>query len=428
MSCPSARLSWACLMSLSASAAFAAPPEFVPAPITLTQAVAAALERNPELASFGFQVRAREARERQVALRPATEVQLEAENFLGSREARGVDAAEATLALSQVIELGDKRGARLSAALAETELARIEQQAAQLDVLADVTRRFIAVVEGQELLSLSRSATAIAKATVAASERRVNAAKAPSAELDRSRIALARAELDEQQAIYRLEAARRSLAASWGEPDGTLGGAPIGLAEADLYAVPEPGSFTALMDRLVANPDFLRFASEVRLREAAVRLAASQRSTDVTLGAGVRRLQSTDETAFVASLSLPLFAGRRAEPFVAEAEASRGFSEAQRQAALVNARVGLFELHQELRYAVLEAQTLKDATKPQMAKALQETQQAFDRGRYSYLELVDAQRAYLEVQRSLIEAAARAHALRAEIERLTAAPMTAAAR
>jgi outer membrane protein, heavy metal efflux system len=88
----------------------------------------------------------------------------------------------------------------------------------------------------------------------------------------------------------------------------------------------------------------------------------------------------------------------------------------------VKARAALFELHQRLRYTVLEAKTLKETTQPQMAEALQETQYAFDRGRYSYLELRDAQREYLDVQRSLIESTAEAHRLRAEIERLTSTP------
>jgi cobalt-zinc-cadmium efflux system outer membrane protein len=54
-----------------------------------------------------------------------------------------------------------------------------------------------------------------------------------------------------------------------------------------------------------------------------------------------------------------------------------------------------------------------------MEAALEGTRYAFERGRYSYLEWVDAQRELVEVQRSLIESAANAHLYRAEIERLT---------
>ena len=393
--------------------------------MTLDDAIAAALARNPELQSFTFRLRAADARIQRATLRPAPEVGIEVENFAGSGERKGLDAAETTLALSQVIELGGKRGARMDAAQAGSGLLSIERQAAQLDVLGEVSRRFITVAERQALLQLARSAMDLAQKTVDAAKRRVQAAKAPHVELDRAQIALSRARLDEREVAFRLEGARQSLAATWGESRAVLNRRPFEGVRADLFELPQVGDFTTLMDRLAANPDFLRFTSETRLRDAELRLAATQRRPNVTLGGGVRRFENSGDTALVASLSLPLFAGRRASAFVAEAQANRELLDSERAAAMINAQAQLFELYQELRHAVLEAQTLKTETQPRMAEALEETQYAFDRGRYSYLELVDAQREYLDVQRSLIEAAAEAHTLRAEIERLTNAPLIA---
>ena len=60
---------------------------------------------------------------------------------------------------------------------------------------------------------------------------------------------------------------------------------------------------------------------------------------------------------------------------------------------------------------------------PRMEEALKETQYAFERGRYGYLELVDAQREFLDAQADRIEAATQAQLLIAEIERLTNAPL-----
>jgi cobalt-zinc-cadmium efflux system outer membrane protein len=56
---------------------------------------------------------------------------------------------------------------------------------------------------------------------------------------------------------------------------------------------------------------------------------------------------------------------------------------------------------------------------PEMEAALEATRYAFERGRYSYLEWVDAQRELVEVQRALIDASVNAHLFRTEIERLT---------
>jgi cobalt-zinc-cadmium efflux system outer membrane protein len=56
---------------------------------------------------------------------------------------------------------------------------------------------------------------------------------------------------------------------------------------------------------------------------------------------------------------------------------------------------------------------------PELEEALRQTESAYELGRYSYLELVDAQRSLIEVNGELIDAAARYHSTLAEIERIT---------
>jgi cobalt-zinc-cadmium efflux system outer membrane protein len=141
--------------------------------------------------------------------------------------------------------------------------------------------------------------------------------------------------------------------------------------------------------------------------------------------AGLRLLQETNDEAFVFGVSMPLFAGARYRGAVAEAEALRAKTDAERDAHRVRAEAQLFELHQELRHAITEAEALNTSVLPEMEAALEATRYAFERGRYSYLEWVDAQRELVDVQRALIEAAANAHLYRAEIERLTGEPLVA---
>ena len=302
----------------------------------------------------------------------------------------------------------------------------IDRATAQLDVLADVARRFITVAQRQQQVQLSREAVELARHTVVASERRVNAAKSPHAELDRARIALDRALLDERGAGIELDTARSQLAATWGETEPVIDGERIGDVAADLFALPPPGDFPELAARLAGNPDLLRFTSEARLRDAELRLAASQRRPNLTVGVGLRHLEATNDQAFVLSASMPLFSARRASSLVAEAEANRELVDSEERVARIRAQAMLYELHQQITQATLVARTLKDDIQPRSAEALKETEYAYERGRYSYIELVDAQREYLSVRESLIEAAATAHTLRAEIERLTNAPLTAA--
>ena len=98
----------------------------------------------------------------------------------------------------------------------------------------------------------------------------MRAARSPEAELLRAQAALATAEIDERHAQQQLAVGRRQLAATWGAQDDAFG-----VIRADLYRVPDYTDFPALAARLDANPDFLRFSSEARLRDAELRLASS---------------------------------------------------------------------------------------------------------------------------------------------------------
>ncbi|HTE41741.1 MAG TPA: TolC family protein [Steroidobacteraceae bacterium] len=390
------------------------------APLALRDAITAALRTNPDLKSFGFSLRVQDARIDGARLRPAPEFSTDVENVLGTGTTKGVDAAEATFALSQVIELGDKRARRVAAAQTGREVIGVRQQAAQLDTIAEVTRRFIHVASDQAQLELTRQATELARNTVDAVKRRVDAAKSPDVELYRATVELKRAEIELRHSEHELLGSRRKLAAMWGEPE-----AQFGVVQTDLYGLPTPATFDSLIGRLQANPDFTLFATETRLRDAEVRLVEAQRRANFTVTAGVKRLQESRDNAFVVGFSVPLFSGRQAAPAIAEARALREQVGTERDAAFVKARAQVFELYQELQHAINEVQVLRRDVLPQMEKALKETEYAYDRGRYSYLELVDGQRAYLDVQRALINAATNAQTLQTEIERLTGEPLSA---
>lgn len=395
------------------------PPTF-----ELKDAISAALAHNPDLGLFQFDVRAANARKDQAALRPAPTVGFNLEYFGGTGDFQGVRSAEATLSLSQIVELGSKRESRISVATAEADALTTARQAAQLDVLAEVVRRFVSVASLQEEAKLNLRARELAERTAQAADARVRAARAPHVEIDRATIALERAKLEQRNALSRLDAARRRLSAMWGADDALLDGRPMGEARAELFRLPDVDGFDRLIVRLEANPDFLRFASEERLRDAELRLAASQRKPDLAVTGGMRRIQGSRDVALVASVSIPLFAGRRADSYIAEAAAKRAAVGPMREAALTKARAQLYALYRELRESEANVRVIEDTLGPKMEEALRETEYAFERGRYSYLELVDAQREYLDVQRARIDAAAQAQLLATEIERLTNAPLS----
>src|SRR5690625_3217477 len=107
-----------CALLLAMATAHAAA---APKPLSLNEALAHTLERQPALAQFPHRRRAAEARELQAGLIPNPELAVEVENVGGSGSFAGTDSAEASLVLSQLIELGGKRGRREEVARYRTD-------------------------------------------------------------------------------------------------------------------------------------------------------------------------------------------------------------------------------------------------------------------------------------------------------------------
>lgn len=395
-------------------AARAAEPIIPEGELTLARAVDAALRSNPDLQASAYELSAAQARLVQAGLRPNPEVSLEFENFAGSGETRGVDELETTLSLSHVVELGDKRQLRRSLGEADIDFVTIEQRARELDLLAEVARRFIDAVAAQERVRFADETVALAQTTLAAIGTRVEAGRSPEAERSRAKIALLRATIEQRQAQSELRSARYSLSATWGSPD------PVFTqAKANLFDLRAVESFQSLLDRLERSPDFVRFASETRLRESELRLAQAQARPNLSFSLGVRRLEGSDDAALVAGFSMPLPTFDRNQGSIREAQIRITQTAAMRDAALVRARASLLSLYQELSAARARVETLRDEALPQAQQALDQTRSGYERGRFSFLELVTVQEELLALRAATIDAAADYHRMLAEIERLT---------
>jgi len=88
------------------------PPAVQERELTLQHALRLSLQLNPELAASAQDVRAAEALERQSAARPNPELELEVEDFGGTDDRRGFDAATTTARISLPVELGGRRSRR----------------------------------------------------------------------------------------------------------------------------------------------------------------------------------------------------------------------------------------------------------------------------------------------------------------------------
>lgn len=389
--------------------------EAATAPLRLEQAVARSLASNPAVAADMAELRAVQARAEREALPPGYVVGAELENVGGGGALAGIDAAEATVRLGRVIELGGKRAARQALGAAETARQRHRSGATQLDIASRTRARFIAVLAAQQRLAFAQEQIQLAERTRREVARWVGAGRNPESDLHAADIALADAELSHETAGHELASARVTLAASWGAltPDFTT-------VAGDLGELPPVEPFETLARRLPLTTAQRHAELDAEAISARRRVAVASARPDIDVSLGVRHLEALDEQALVMSASLPLGSRRRAALATAEADAQLAALEARREAQRFEAHQALFERYQELLHARHEHEVLRGTLLPKAEQAFAFTRRGFEAGRFSLVQLTQAQRTLFDLRTRSVEASVRYHAVLVEVERLTA--------
>lgn len=383
-------------------------------PLSLQQALRLAESQHPAFTSWQARSREADAARSAAALRPPPELSFEIENVLGTGQLEGVSGATSTLGMTQLIERGDRRRRRMDSADSAAGLLDARSRMARLDVRAEVARRFVHLLSDQSRLSLTREASALAADTLSEVRRRVKAARTPLAEQARAEVSVERAVLAEEHAEHELKASRRQLAAAIGQEQ-------LGFSHAvgSLTDLPKVAEFDVLATHLESAPDALQYAAISRLRESELRMSQARRTPDVRIGAGLRRSEATDDVGLVFSASMPLFGRDQAASGIDQAQARLERVESDRDQAMLRLKAQLYTVYQELQHALIEFEAQRDRVVPKVNQALEQTQYAYDRGRYSLLELRDAQSEWLAQRARLIEVAAEYQTHLIEIQRLT---------
>lgn len=386
--------------------------------LTLRQALGAALINNPQLFVFAWENRAREAEALQAGLGPNPELGLELENFGGSGEVSGIGGSETTLTLSQLIELGDKRNKRVALAELEQGLSAWDYESARLDVLTEVTQKFVATLAAQENVTLTKELVDHAQEMLDSVHRRVRAGSASPVEESRARVSLETSRIETTRAEYALVVAKKKLSATWGSVTPAFS-AVLG----DLTDTQTAAPLITLQEQLAENPELARWATEVQHRRAAINLAKAFGTIDLSVGGGVRYLSESDDVAFVINVGLPLKFNNGNEGATKAAEFRLQRTEAQKRAATHGLMAQLSETYESLLANEAEIKALRDLALPEAEKALDSAEVSYLRGAMRFSDVLDTKRMFFALKQRYFMVLANHHFTVAEIERLTGAAM-----
>lgn len=377
-----------------------------PAPLTLEAAIHRAFQSNPGLRSAGRDLDIAAAQRIQAGAIPNPEL-----SYLS--EGVKKDARTTTVQINQAIELGGKRGARIALAEREREVAVADLAAFRSALRADVVTAFFDVLTAQERLQLAQASQELSQKVTGAASRRVIAGKISPVEETRARVAEASAKIELSQAANDLALAKRRLAATWGSS------ASIDEAVAT-PALPVGAHPTTeeLMSHLPSAPLVARARSEIDRQVATTEVEKSRRFPDLTVSLGSKRDEQIGIRQTVVGMAIPFPLFDRNQGNVLGAV--RRTDKARDDLLAVQSRlaVDLAQASLRLNAAVAELDILRNEILPGAQSAYEAGTTGFELGKFSFLDVLDAQRTLFQAKTQYVRALAESHRAAADIERI----------
>ncbi len=371
-------------------------------PLTLHDLVSRVLSHNPELQALDSSHRAAKIQSDNAGRWKNPRINFLMEDFLGGGRFSGLSSTESTLSLTQPLELGGKRGKRSDLADATASVAQAKLEQRKSETLAQAVVAFIHVGADQRRFEIAGKATELATQGLDFATRRVRSGAASSVEKQRAKIALARSKLTTEHAEHELRTSRRKLASFWGAPQDDFAS-----VEANLFEVQQVPSYETLASRIEQSPALIKAAKQKAVQTHKLRLAQAQAVPDLKVILGGRRTEGPAAYSMVLGVSVPLPLFDRNQGNIGAEESKQEALAATEQAKRLSLLSTLYEYVQELIHANVELQTLTNEVLPDARNVLEVVTGGFRAGRFSQIELLEAQRSLVDLERERVDAAQR---------------------
>jgi len=258
----------------------------------------------------------------------------------------------------------------------------------------------------EESVRLAQRATDIAA-------KRVAAGKISPVEETRARVAEAAARVALNQSDSELRNSRRRLASLWGNtaPNFTE-------ASGDVEALVEAPNAEAILARLAKAPQLRRAQRELERRKSLVTLEQARSVPDFTVSVGVKRsLDVPGEQALVA-LKVPLPIFNRNQGNLQEALRREDKAAEELQATQTALSASALQALENVSARRRDADLLRTEVLPGARSTYEAATIGFENGKFSFLEVLDAQRTLIAAKSQYLIALANFHRAQAELESL----------
>ncbi|KAB0521029.1 TolC family protein [Pseudomonas extremorientalis] len=374
--------------------------------LTLDSALQTAFANNPDLAAAQWEIDIAQGGRQQAGLIPNPVLSWDAEDT--RRNSRTT-----SIKLSQALELGGKRGARIDVASRAQDAAALTLEQRRNTLRADVIDNYYGALRAQERLELAQRSMAVAERGLGVANGRVTAGKASPVEATRAQVQLSEMRLELNRAQVGLTDAYRRLAASTGS------------AGADFQAVATPSQSTPPLPPLAQLLTRLEQTTELRLaelnilqNEASVGLEKAQRIPDLDVSIGSQYDASVRERVNLVGVSMPIPLFNRNQGNVLAATRRADQARDLRNATELRLRTETRQALDLWQTANTEVRAFNQQILPAAQSAVDSATRGFEMGKFSYLDVLDAQRTLIAARTQYLTATAQATDAWVRIERI----------
>ncbi|MBC3450352.1 TolC family protein [Pseudomonas mosselii] len=374
--------------------------------LSLDQALDAAFSQNPDFAAIGREIGIAEGERRQAGLIPNPELSWEVED---TRR----DTSTTTVTLSQALELGGKRGARIEVAKAGQAIARLELERQRNSLRADVIQAFHAALRAQTALELAQQSQALTERGLRVVEGRVRAGQSSPVEATRAQVQLAQAEAAVRRARTERGVANQVLARLTGSAEARFDR----LDASNLSPGPAPQA-EPLLAKVEQTAEWRLAAAQIERGDASLGSEKAQRIPNLTVSLGSQYSREDRERVNVVGLSMPLPLFDRNQGNVLAAARRADQARDLRNAVELRLRSETRSALEQWGTAMGEVQAYDRTILPAAQQAVDTATRGFEMGKFAFLDVLDAQRTLIEARGLYLEALAQATDARAQVERI----------
>lgn len=314
------------------------------------------------------------------------ELSYEQDNSFGTGIYRGTKSAETTLQISQAFELFGKREARIAAGEAGIEVAGIQRRAIRLEVLSETAIAFLNVLGAQRRIQILDEQVAAIDRLTPLLRRRVEAGASSPAETGRAETASALVKADRERLRATLASSRRELAILMGDTTPKFSS-----VSGRVDTTGRPPSFQSVVAAIDANPQLVRWTAVYAQRNAELLLARLRPYPDVRVAAGWRHFNETNDDAVRLMVSVPIPVFDQNQGNILSAQESLAKTRAEREANRKTLVVVAGRAYDSLQGSLRELAVLRETAIPKAQEAADAIAQGYGEGRFTLLEVLDAQ-------------------------------------